>query len=61
MYLVSLIKTSHLFSFLLSPLVSAVAWGLVFGHGMTGILRTMLYMVFVDFVVIGVIVATICW
>ncbi|KAG0053668.1 Protein unc-50 [Gryganskiella cystojenkinii] len=40
---------------------SAIAWGLMFGHGMVGILRMMLYMVFVDFVVIGVIVATICW
>ncbi|KAG0097829.1 Protein unc-50 [Podila epicladia] len=40
---------------------SAVAWGLVYGHGMMGILRMMLYMVFVDFVVIGVVVATICW
>ncbi|KAG0210415.1 Protein unc-50 [Mortierella sp. GBA30] len=40
---------------------SAVAWGLVYGHGMMGILRMMLYMVFVDFVVIGVVVATVCW
>ncbi|KAG0035765.1 Protein unc-50 [Podila clonocystis] len=40
---------------------SAVAWGLVYGHGMMGILRMILYMVFVDFVVIGVVVATICW
>ena len=40
---------------------SAIAWGLVYGHGMMGILRMMLYMVFVDFVVIGVVVATICW
>ncbi|KAF9900996.1 Protein unc-50 [Lobosporangium transversale] len=40
---------------------SAIAWGLVYGHGMMGILRMMLYMVFVDFVVIGLIVATICW
>ena len=28
---------------------------------MIGILRMILYMVFVDFVVIGVIVATVCW
>ncbi|KAG9066153.1 Protein unc-50 [Linnemannia hyalina] len=40
---------------------SAVVWGLVYGHGMIGILRMSLYMVFVDFVVIGVIVATVCW
>ncbi|KAF8946806.1 Protein unc-50 [Haplosporangium gracile] len=40
---------------------SAIAWGLVYGHGMIGILRMILYMVFVDFVVIGVIVATVCW
>ncbi|KAF9185886.1 Protein unc-50 [Haplosporangium sp. Z 767] len=40
---------------------SAIAWGLVYGHGMMGILRMVLYMVFVDFVVIGVVVATVCW
>ncbi|KAF9931516.1 Protein unc-50 [Mortierella alpina] len=40
---------------------SALAWGLVYGHGMMGILRMMLFMVFVDFVVIGVVVATVCW
>ncbi|KAF9093426.1 Protein unc-50 [Mortierella sp. AM989] len=40
---------------------SAIAWGLVYGHGMMGILKMVLYMVFVDFVVIGVVVATVCW
>ncbi|KAF9905231.1 Protein unc-50, partial [Linnemannia zychae] len=28
---------------------SAIAWGLVYGHGMMGILRMILFMVFVDF------------
>ncbi|KAF9584806.1 Protein unc-50 [Lunasporangiospora selenospora] len=41
--------------------VSAIAWGLVYGHGMMGILRMVLFMVFVDFLVVGVIVATLCW
>ncbi|KAL1925727.1 uncharacterized protein VTP21DRAFT_610 [Calcarisporiella thermophila] len=41
--------------------ISAVAWGLVYGHGFVGILRMMLYMVFVDFVIVGIIVATLSW
>ncbi|KAG0232580.1 Protein unc-50 [Actinomortierella wolfii] len=40
---------------------SAIAWGLVYGHGMIGILRMVLFMIFVDFVVTGLIVATVCW
>lgn len=42
-------------------LVSAVAWGLVFGLGMIGILRAMLFMVVVDFVLVGSLVATFTW
>jgi hypothetical protein len=42
-------------------IVSAVAWGLVFGLGMIGILRAMLFMVIVDFVLVGSIVATFTW
>ncbi|KAF9979080.1 Protein unc-50 [Actinomortierella ambigua] len=37
---------------------SAIAWGLVYGHGMLGILRMILFMIFVDFVVTGLVVAT---
>ncbi|KAG0243310.1 UNC-50 family-domain-containing protein [Mortierella sp. GBAus27b] len=40
---------------------SAIAWGLVYGHGMMGILRMMLFMVFIDFVVVGIVVASLCW
>lgn len=42
-------------------IVSAVAWGLVIGLGMIGILRAMLFMVIVDFVLVGSIVATFTW
>ncbi|CAG8653269.1 2670_t:CDS:2 [Funneliformis mosseae] len=41
--------------------VSAIAWGLVYGHGLIGILKMSLFMVFVDFVVVGMIISTICW
>ncbi|KAI9345776.1 UNC-50 [Pilaira anomala] len=41
--------------------LSAVAWGLVIGLGMIGILRAMLFMVIVDFVLVGSIVATFTW
>ncbi|KAI8094728.1 UNC-50 [Thamnidium elegans] len=41
--------------------LSAVAWGLVIGLGMMGILRAMLFMVIVDFVLVGSIVATFTW
>jgi len=41
--------------------VSAIAWGLVYGHGFIGILKMMMFMVFVDFVVVGMVISTICW
>ncbi|GAA5795558.1 hypothetical protein HPULCUR_000918 [Helicostylum pulchrum] len=41
--------------------LSAVAWGLVIGLGMIGILRAMLFMVIVDFVLVGSMVATFTW
>ncbi|KAI8380733.1 UNC-50 [Blakeslea trispora] len=41
--------------------VSAVAWGLVFGLGIVGILRAMLFMILVDFVLVGSLVATFTW
>lgn len=41
--------------------MSALAWGLVFGLGMMGILRAMLFMVVVDFVLVGSLVATFTW
>ncbi|KAI7895807.1 UNC-50-like protein [Mucor mucedo] len=41
--------------------VSALAWGVVFGLGMVGILRAMLFMVVVDFVLVGSLVATLTW
>lgn len=45
----------------LTLIVSAVAWGLVFGLGIIGILRAMLFMIIVDFVCVGSIVATFTW
>ncbi|KAI8884025.1 UNC-50 [Backusella circina FSU 941] len=41
--------------------ISAIAWGLAFGLGVVGILRAMLFMVIVDFVLVGSIVATCTW
>lgn len=41
--------------------VSALAWGLAYASGVMGILRLMLYMVLVDFLATGVIIATVCW
>lgn len=41
--------------------MSALAWGVVFGLGMVGILRAMLFMVVVDFVLVGSLVATLTW
>ncbi|GAB5586138.1 hypothetical protein Unana1_01038 [Umbelopsis nana] len=40
---------------------SAVAWGLVYGHGFLGICKMMLYMVFVDFILVGSFIASACW
>lgn len=42
-------------------LVSAVAWGLAYGLGMVGILRAMLFMVLVDFLLVGSLAATFTW
>ncbi|KAL7333206.1 hypothetical protein PS15p_202140 [Mucor circinelloides] len=41
--------------------VSAIAWGLVFGLGLLGVVKAMLLMVLVDFVLVGSIVATCLW
>lgn len=41
--------------------ISALAWGLAYASGILGILRLMLYMVLVDFLATGVIIATIGW
>lgn len=41
--------------------LSAIAWGLVFGLGIVGILRAMLFMVIVDFVLVGSAVASFTW
>ncbi|KAF0411887.1 UNC-50-like protein [Gigaspora margarita] len=46
-------------SFLLGA--SAIAWGIVNGHGIMGILKMILFMVFIDFVVVGLVISTICW
>ncbi|KAI8072623.1 UNC-50-like protein [Gongronella butleri] len=40
---------------------SAVAWGLAYGLGMVGILRAVLFMICVDFLLVGALVATTCW
>lgn len=44
-----------------SPPVSAIAWGLAYGLGFVGILRAMLFMVLVDFLLVGSVVATFSW
>ncbi|KAI9478668.1 MAG: UNC-50 [Benjaminiella poitrasii] len=41
--------------------VSAIAWGLVFGLGVVGIIKAILYMVFIDFVLVGCIISTFTW
>ncbi|KAL1934676.1 hypothetical protein VTP01DRAFT_6858 [Rhizomucor pusillus] len=41
--------------------VSAIAWGLAYGLGFVGILRAMLFMVLVDFLLVGSVVATFSW
>lgn len=38
-----------------------MGWGLVYGHGFVGIIKQMLYMVFIDFILVGLLVSTICW
>ncbi|KAI8333097.1 UNC-50-like protein [Chlamydoabsidia padenii] len=48
-----------LFAVLLSA--SAIAWGLVYGLGLVGILRAVLFMICVDFLIVGALVATGCW
>lgn len=42
-------------------LATAIAWGLVYGHGFLGICKMMLYMVFIDFIMVGSIIASLCW
>ncbi|KAI8139685.1 UNC-50 [Fennellomyces sp. T-0311] len=64
--LASLLCGKWHFSFLVVDLtetapVSAVAWGLVYGLGTMGILRAMLFMVLVDFILVGSLVATFSW
>ncbi|OZJ06285.1 hypothetical protein BZG36_00815 [Bifiguratus adelaidae] len=41
--------------------VSAIAWGLVYGTGFLSILKMILFMVLIDFVTVGAIVATFNW
>ncbi|KAI9314496.1 UNC-50-like protein [Dichotomocladium elegans] len=41
--------------------LSAVAWGLMYGLGMVGILRAMLFMVLVDFLLVGSLAASFTW
>ncbi|KAL0077189.1 UNC-50-like protein [Phycomyces blakesleeanus] len=41
--------------------LSAVAWGFAYGLGFVGILRAMLFMVLVDFLLVGSLVATFSW
>ncbi|KAI8391565.1 UNC-50 [Radiomyces spectabilis] len=41
--------------------ISALAWGLAYGLGIMGIVRAMLFMVIVDFLCIGSLVATFSW
>ncbi|CAO3652803.1 unnamed protein product [Cunninghamella echinulata] len=40
---------------------SAIAWGLVYGLGFIGILRAILFMICVDFLLVGSFIATLCW
>jgi hypothetical protein len=48
-------------SFFFYQIVSAVAWGLIYGLGFIGILRAVLFMICVDFLIVGALVATGCW
>ncbi|KAI8098901.1 UNC-50, partial [Halteromyces radiatus] len=48
-----------LFAFLVC--VSATAWGLSYSLGFIGILRTLLFMIFVDFLLVGILLATAYW
>ncbi|KAH3681186.1 hypothetical protein WICPIJ_007881 [Wickerhamomyces pijperi] len=51
------------FFILLSGLItlSAVAWGVAYSPGVLGVLKLIVYMVFVDFFIVGGIVASVCW
>lgn len=51
------------FVILLSALItlSAIAWGVAYSPGFFPILRLILYMVFVDFFIVGFVLSTICW
>lgn len=42
-------------------LISAVFWGIVYAHGFWGIIKLVIYMVVVDFWIIGGVIATISW
>ncbi|CAJ0745342.1 19208_t:CDS:2 [Entrophospora sp. SA101] len=46
-------------SFLLG--ISAIAWGIVYGHGIVGIFKMIAFMVFVDFVIVGLFISSVCW
>lgn len=41
--------------------ISAVFWGVVYSNGVLGVLKLVLYMVVVDFWVLGAVIATISW
>jgi len=41
--------------------LTAIAWGIAYGHGFLGLIRMMFFMVFVDFVLVGAVVASISW
>ncbi len=41
--------------------LSAVAWGLAYSPGFISIIKLILYMVVVDFLIVGVVIATIEW
>lgn len=42
-------------------IISAVAWGITYNLGFLGILKLILYMVLVDFYLVGMVVATVNW
>ncbi|TPX34006.1 hypothetical protein SmJEL517_g03245 [Synchytrium microbalum] len=41
--------------------ITSIAYGIAYSQGFVGTLQLMLYMIFVDFVVVGLVVATLLW
>lgn len=41
--------------------ISAIAWGITYSNGILGVLKLIVYMVFIDFLLVGVIIATVSW